>query len=148
MTALYRFDGAARAQLDNLHISYRHAARACTDPQARRNGDALRSASKRLWNAGGPKNVTASVRASQLALLAVQPIKLSCGTNADFCAARAAANGAIGHELDDDDPRVDDIRPLDDLAEAFWYRGDDKHGRAAVAVLDVIECLLTVEVSA
>ncbi|PXW18434.1 hypothetical protein [Paraburkholderia caballeronis] len=139
-------EGTKRAQLDNLTLAYSGAYRRCTDPHARRMGSALRSASSQLWTAGGPENVAASVRAAQLAMLAVQPVKLSCGTNAYLREARSDVNGAIGYEMGDSDELAEDIRPLDEVAEVFWYRGDDKHGRAAIAVLCIIERLLAAEV--
>lgn len=145
MSAFARNEGAIRAQLDSLTLAYMRARGRCADTQGRRMGDAMRSASLRLWTAGGPANVAASVRGAQLALLAVQPVKLSRGSNASLHAARADMNGAIGYELGDSDELAADIQPLDEVAEAFWYRGDDKHGRAAVAVLGIIECLLTME---
>lgn len=146
MSAFARDEGAKRAQLNGLAVAYSQAYRRCLDPQGREMGDALRAAVSHLWDAGGPENVATSIRAAQLAVLAVQPVKLSSGSNEHLLVARADANCAIGYELDDNDPRAADIQPLDDLSEIFWFRGDDKHGRAAVAVLGVIECLLTAEV--
>ncbi|ALL66135.1 hypothetical protein K788_0003278 [Paraburkholderia caribensis MBA4] len=147
MNAFVRSEGSKRDQLDELAVAYARAYRRCLDPHARRMGDALRGAVAYLWNAGGGKNVSASIRAAQLAILSVSPVKLSDGTNEHLCVARMDANGAIGFELGDDDARAAKIRPLDEVAEVFWFRGDDKHGRATVAVLEVMECLLTAEVS-
>jgi hypothetical protein len=146
VSASIRNEGAKRAQLNGLAVSYSQAYRRCLDPQGRQMGDTLRAASSHLWNAGGRENVVASVRAAQLAMLAVHPVKLSRGSNVHLYGALTDLNCAIGHEMGGNDDLAADIRPLDEVSEAFWFRGDDKHGRAAVAVLGVIERLLMAEV--
>ncbi|WP_150584291.1 hypothetical protein [Pandoraea communis] len=84
------------------------------------------------------------MRAAELSILAVQPVKLSPLPGAYLHRQFALAMIWAEEEFDgQDDPRRADLAWLFDLADVFWYRGDDKHARAAIEVLRVIrQCLI------
>lgn len=131
-------------RLGELAKEHARIANRCLDPHARRMAAALRTASTVLWDLGGQRNVDACMRAAELSILAVQPVKLSPLPGAYLHRQFALAMIWAYDEFDgQDDPRRADLDPLFDLADVFWYRGDDKHARAAIAVLRVIrQCLI------
>lgn len=130
-----------------LAQAYARVANRCLDPHALQMAHALRTASTVLWDLGGRRNVDVCMRAAEISILAVQPVKLSPLPGAYFHRQFALAKLCAEEEFDgQDDPRRADLALLFDLADVFWYRGDDKHARAAIEVLRVIRrCLIAVE---
>ncbi|WP_053064094.1 hypothetical protein [Caballeronia mineralivorans] len=109
---------------------------ACPDQQAREMADSLESVEGILWNRGDAASQVAALSATLIACLLLRPVKLSSRSHASVASAwvQACDDALAAEDAHGCERSITLVDRLDKISALLWWRGDDKHGRAAIQV--------------